>query len=209
MLEQQSDLGFGTEYEKVVFSGILSRISKKYGINSYLNFPKNNLLGLTDGMMGSLVETAEGPDLLWNFCEFENRKDTQQFFSDLTIFKPKHLLIVTQNRLNPGTLLHYLYHISLRKTWDHGHLAMMTVSRIQEYSKVQKNYEILEVGTFDAPWFILDVYEVGRYLRKIIPVYSGSKSAIKSSLFESSPKVIKNWASHHNYILLRLNAGVK
>ncbi|MGD6851447.1 MAG: hypothetical protein ACQCN6_05225 [Candidatus Bathyarchaeia archaeon] len=205
MLTQESELGFGTEYEKVIFSGILDRLGQRYGISSYCNYPKNNLLGETKDVTGELVEKTKNPDLLWNFCEFENRKDTLSFFSDLEAFNPKHVLIVTQNKLNPGTLLHYIYHKVFGKKWDHGFLGRMTIKPIKEYSKTKKTYEILEVGKFDAPWFILDVYESGRFLKKLVPKSNHSTGNLKSSLFEHSPEIIKKWACHHNYILLRVN----
>jgi hypothetical protein len=205
MLTQESELGFGTEYEKVIFSGIMNRLEQQYELTSYCNYPKNNLLGETKDVTGDLVETSKSPDLLWNFCEFENRKDTRSFFSDLEAFNPHHVLIVTQNKINPGTLLHYLYHKVLGKTWDHGFLGRMTIKPIKEYSKTKQTYEVLEIGKFDAPWFILDVYESGRFLKTLVPRANRSKNNLKSSLFEHSPKIIKNWASHHNYILLRLN----
>ncbi len=203
MLTQNSDLGFGTDYEKVIFKGILNRMGKKYGLTSHFNYPKNDLLGETKDVTGELVETDENPDIVWNFCEFENRKDIRGFFSDLEALNPKHVLIVTQNKLNPGTLLHYLYHKVLGKAWDHGYLGRMTINPIKEYSKT-KRYEILEIGKFDAPWFILDVYESGRFLKKLVPKSNRSTASFKSSMFEHSPKIIKNWASHHNYILLRV-----
>jgi hypothetical protein len=205
MIIKESELGFGTEYEKAIFSGILSIMSKRYGISSVCNYPKNNLLGQTRDVTGSLVETRENPDLIWNFCEFENEDNIQRFFFDLEAYKPKYVLVVTQNRLNPGTLLHYLYHKVVGKNWDHGHLSKMTIKPIKQYSKGKGTYQILETGTFDAPWFILDVYEVGKYLKKLVPTSQSSPEKMKTSLFEHSPKIIKNWACHHNYILLRLN----
>jgi|SRR5665647_237855 len=208
MTVQESELGFGTEYEKIIFSEIIGHIGTKYGITSYYNYPKNNLLGQTQVITGSLAETAKSPDLLWNFCEFENRKDSKSFLSEIESFNPRHVLIVTQNRLNPGTLLHYFYHKIFGKEWDHGYLSKMTINPIKQYSTTKASYEILEIGTFDAPWFILDVYEVGRYLKKLIPKTKQSTSNMKSSIFESSPGIIRNWASHHNYILLRFNSSL-
>ena len=70
-----SELGFGTEYEKVLFAEIIFKIAEKYGINSFFNFPKNKLLGNTKDVTKSLVEKNYNPDLLWNFCEFENEHD--------------------------------------------------------------------------------------------------------------------------------------
>jgi hypothetical protein len=207
MIIEESDLGFGTEYEKVIFSGILSGISQRYGIYSFCNYPKNYLLGQTHNVTGLLVETQESPDLIWNFCEFENEENTQKFFSNLEAHKPKYVLVVTQNRLNPGTLLHYLYHRVLGKRWDHGHLSKMTIKPIKRYLEINETYQILETGTFDAPWFILDVYEAGKYLKRLVPKSQSSPEKIKTSLFEHAPKIIKNWACHHNYILLRFNSA--
>ena len=206
MLKEETDLGFGTEYEKIIFSKIVHRMREKYRINSYYNYPKNHLLGKTEEITGPIAETKEKPDLLWNFCEFENESQTENFLSELQVFKPKHILIVTQNKLNPGTLIHYLYHKVFGKAWDHGYLSKMTIKPIKQFTKKNRTYEILEIGTFDAPWFILDVYETGRYLKKLIPKSNRSSQSMKPSFFEHSPKIIKKWASHHNYILLRLSS---
>lgn len=205
MMQQESELGFGTEYEKVIFSQIINKIGEKYGIDSCYNYPANNLLGNPRDVTGSLSENANGPDLLWNFCEYENQKDQMKFISDLESFNPKHILIVTQNYLNPGTLIHYLYHRIFGKKWDHGHLSRMTTKPLRQYIKRKKTWEILETGTFDAPWFILDIYEVGKYLKSLIPKSNRTSEKIKKSFFENSPRIIKNWASHHNYILIRFN----
>ncbi len=204
MTTGESKLGFGTEYEKIIFSEIIGKIGGKYGLNSFLNFPKNKLLGNTEDITKTLAEKNETPDLLWNFCEFENQNDVGTFFRSLEDFNPKYVLIVTQNWRNPGTLLHYLYHKIFGKVWNHGNLTKMTIKPIEEYSRISKKYEILEEGLFDAPWFILDVYEVGRYLKKLVPKSKQSTEQTKTSLFERSPNFIKKWASHHNYILLRL-----
>ena len=105
--------------------------------------------------------------IYFGIFEFENQNDVGTFFRSLEDFNPKYVLIVTQNWRNPGTLLHYLYHKIFGKVWNHGNLTKMTIKPIEEYSRISKKYEILEEGLFDAPWFILDVYEVGRYLRNL------------------------------------------
>jgi len=209
MSNEESELGFGTEYEKVIFSDIVSKIGEKYGIKSFLNFPTNSLLGETESITKTLEEKRENPDLLWNFCEFENQRDIESFFITLEAFNPKHVLIVTQNRLNPGVIPHYLYHRILGKKWDHGFLTKMTIKPVKEFSKSRRKYEVLEIGLFDAPWFILDVYEIGRYLKKLFPKSKQSADVTKASMFEHSPKIIRNWASHHNYILLKYCSAEK
>ena len=67
MTTGESKLGFGTEYEKIIFSEIIGKIGGKYGLNSFLNFPKNKLLGNTEDITKTLAEKNETPDLLWNF----------------------------------------------------------------------------------------------------------------------------------------------
>ena len=198
-----SELGFGTDYEKVILAEILSEMAAKYCIDSFLNFPKNKLLGNTKDITKSLTEKDETPDLLWNFCEFENEKDIVAFFKSIEDFNPKYVLIVTQNWRNPGVLLHCLYHKFLGKKWDHGYLVKMTTKPIEEYARGSKKYELLEKGLFDAPWFILDVYEAGRYLKKLVPKSKQSAVHTQKSIFERSPTYFRKWASHHNYVLLK------
>jgi hypothetical protein len=198
-----SDLGFGTEYEKEIFTEILSRISKTYGLNSFLNYPKNDLLGSTESLTKPFIQKGNQPDLLWNFCEFENAIELTAFFKTVEHFSPRFVLIVTQNYRNPGTLLHFLYHKLFGKEWDHGYLSKMTVRPIESFSKVSGKYDVLEIGLFDAPWFILDVYETGKYLKKLVPQSKQFVNQKKKSFFEASPRIIKKWASHHNYILLK------
>ncbi len=197
------ELGFGTNYEKGIFTEIICDMAAKYGIQSSLNFPKNSLLGNSKDVTKSLAEKNAYPDLLWNFCEFENEKDVQTFFKSLEDFKPKYILIVTQNWRNPGVFLHFLYHKIFGKKWDHGTLKSMTIKPIEEYSEASKKYQVLEKGLFDAPWFVLDVYEVGKFLKALVPKSKQSNERTQKSLFEGSPEFIKRWVSHHNYVLLK------
>ena len=197
------ELGFGTNYEKGIFAEIISSISAKYGILSSLNFPQNGLLGNIKDVTKGLAKKNENPDLLWNFCEFENENDLRTFFKSLEDFKPKYILIVTQNWRNPGVFLHFLYHKVFGKKWDHGKLKKMSIKPIEQYSEYSKKYLVLEKGFFDAPWFILDIYEVGKYLKALAPKSMQSNEQSQKSLFESSPAYIKQWASHHNWVLLK------
>ena len=198
-----SELGFGTDYEKIIFAEIISKIARKYELHSFFNYPKNNLLGNTENVTKTLAEKKDDPDLLWNFCEFENENNIGTFFKSVEDFNPKYILIVTQNWRNPGVLLHYLYHTIFGRKWDHGNLIKMTTKPIEEYVKCSKKYQLLEKGLFDAPWFILDVYEVGRYVKKLVPKSKQSTDEIQKSIFERSPTYFRKWASHHNYVLLK------
>jgi hypothetical protein len=197
------ELGFGTNYEKEIFAEIISNMAAKYRMQSFFNFPKNGLLGNSKDITKTLSEKNDNPDLLWNFCEFENEKDLQTFFKSLENFKPKYILIVTQNWRNPGVMLHFLYHKTFGKKWDHGKLKNMTTKPIEEYSEMSNKYQVLEKGLFDAPWFVLDVYEVGKFLKKLVPKSKQINEEAQKSIFESSPMFIKKWASHHNYVLLK------
>jgi hypothetical protein len=203
MTVEEPQLGFGTNYEKAILAEILSNMAKKYRIDSSFNFPKNKLLGNTKDITKSLTEKDECPDLLWNFCEFENASDLGGFFKSLEDFKPRYIFIVTQNWRNPGVLLHLMYHKLLGKKWDHGKIKEMSIKPIEDYSENSRKYQVLEKGLFDAPWFILDVYETGKYLKTLAPKSKQSNDQSKRSLFEASPEFIKKWASHHNYVLLK------
>ena len=112
-------------------------------------------------------------------------------------------MIVTQNWRNPGVLLHFIYHKIFGKKWGHGNLIKMTTKPIEEYARIGKKYELLEKGLFDAPWFILDVYETGSYLKKLMPKSKQSAPYTQKSVFERSAAYFRKWASHHNYVLLR------
>jgi hypothetical protein len=197
------ELGFGTEYEKVILTEIITQISEKYGIKSALNFPKNKLLGNPHDVTKGLKEKLFSPDLLWNFCEFENEASTIEFFTHIDAFNPQYILIVTQNLRNPGVFIHFAYHKMFAKKWDHGQFVKMSTKSIEKFSKCTKKYEVIEKGLFDAPWFILDVYETGKYLKKLIPETSQSAKHTSKSVFERSSTSFKKWASHHNYILLK------
>jgi hypothetical protein len=198
-----SELGFGTDYEKVILAEILSQMTKKYELSCFFNFPKNCLLGNTKDITKNLAEKNVNPDLLWNFCEFENENDVGTFFKSIEDFNPKYILIVTQNWRNPGVLIHFMFHKVFGKEWDHGLLRKMAAKPIEDYIKSQRKYELIEKGLFDAPWFILDVYETGKYLKKLLPKSKAGSEQPCKSLFETSPSFIKKWASHHNYVLIK------
>jgi hypothetical protein len=81
----------------------------------------------------------------------------------------------------------------------------MTTS-IVEKKLSGKNVVIIQRGAFDAPWFILDVYEAGSLLLRLVPksLLGGKikQNEIKPSFFENLSFGTKKWLSHHVYVLI-------
>jgi ubiquinone/menaquinone biosynthesis C-methylase UbiE len=192
------DLGFGTEYEIFVLKKIARDIVNKYKMKSVLEYPKTTLIG--EGKIFNLPETKK-PDLVWNFCEFEQDTNSFGFAKKMADSTDKYALIVIQNYLNPGVLIHRLFHFLVEKKWDHGQLSKMSGwSAVQIFTKTG-NWMLREWGAFDVPWFILDVYETGRYLRKL-PLMKNKTSKISESQFENWPLWSKFFLAHHHYLLM-------
>jgi hypothetical protein len=88
-------------------------------------------------------------------------------------------------------------------------MALSTVERELDGSQTSIIYR----GAFDAPWFILDVYEAGSLLLRLIPKSLLGKSTkqtdIKYSKFEKLPYPIKKWLSHHVYVLIEKKASAE
>jgi len=200
--------GFGLVYEKLVFSEVASRLIKDLGLRTVCEYPANNLMGNnSDVFSGCEIVRLKGGvkvgrrfDLVWNFCEFEQAEDPDRLIEQCVELSAKYVLIVTQNIRNPGVLIHRLYHVLKRKRWDHGILARMSYNAVK--SKVNRQLKILATGAFDAPWFILDVYESGKFLRKLIFDVGTNDKNLRKSFFENSPMWIRSWLAHHHYVLL-------
>jgi hypothetical protein len=148
--------------------------------------------------------TSEGFDLVWCFCELEQRDNPFYLIKRMLDKSNRFVLIVTQNKRNIGVPLHYVYHILSGKKWDHGRLKCMTTSIVEEFL-VNRNVSIVQRGAFDVPWFVLDVYEAGSLLLQFIPRKLLNGNKIKPSLFENLPFPIKKWLSHHVYVLIQKN----
>ena len=70
---------------------------------------------------------------------------------------------------------------------------------VQSLSKVGR---VIRIGYFDVPWFVLDIYESGILLRRMIPnALEGSMLRLRKSRFEEMPLFYKKWLAHHAYIL--------
>jgi len=204
------ELGFGTEYEKFVLRDIAQRIIRELKPTSICEYPANNLMGdnsevfegfdlRIDRLSNLDAVKREAYDLVWNFCEVEQREDITELVQEMLMLTRRYLFVVLQNRRNAGVCLHRIYHSLTAKRWDHGHIGLMSptplVRLLTSYGK------IISVDYFDVPWFILDVYECGAYLRVIIPRFMRSKQHLKKSRFEEMSCSCKRWLAHHAYVL--------
>jgi hypothetical protein len=202
--------GFGIAYEKFVLSKIFDDLVKRYQIKTVCEFPLNNLMRNNSEEFEALgckvvrqpidsKETTEKFDLVWCFCEVEQQDNPSFLIKRILDKSRRFVLIVTQNRRNLGVTLHYIHHILAGRKWNHGHLKYMTTSIVEKELK-DKNVSIIKRGAFDVPWFILDVYEDGTVLRRVVPKSLLSKK-IGPSIFEGLPFPLKKWLSHHLYVL--------
>jgi hypothetical protein len=204
--------GFGLAYEKFIFSRLALRLVNTFGLKTVCEYPANNLMGNYGDVfigceltrLGSSAKEDRKFDLVWNFCEFEQAEDPNYLIERVSELSNGLVLIVTQNIRNPGVLIHRLYHALKAKRWDHGRLSRMSYNAVK--SKIRKKgFEIIETGAFDAPWFILDLYESGRFLRKLILERGTDETDLKKSVFEDWPPWILSWLAHHHYVLLRVH----
>jgi hypothetical protein len=205
------ELGFGTEYEKFVLQDVAKNIVQELRIRSVCEYPSNDLMGDNSEIfsdqrlrMTKLTRpyrnTESKSDLVWNFCEIEQQREPSEVINEMLSLTKRYLLIIIQNRKNPGIPLHWVYHVLVGKKWDHGRFSLMTpkplIRILSRYGK------IIRVGYFDVPWFILDIYESGVILRRLIPKsFSGSMLGLKKSRFEELPTRYKQYLAHHAYIL--------
>lgn len=194
--------GYGTEYEKFVLKGLFKELINKYHIKSVSEFPSNNFMGDHQEIFENLeVEfREESPDLVWNFCEFEYA-DSDKFLEDLKKLNSKYLVIITQNNKNIGVWFHRLYHWLLGKNWNHGKISKMSYQKVVGLTKKDSELKIKEILAFDIPWFILDVYETGKFIRKILP-RGFVDPEIKLSPLESWSFDLKKFLAHHFLIFI-------
>jgi len=215
MLENDvAKIGYGTAYERVLLRRLLKKIIERYGANSILEFPSNDLLGdpyiLYMGL-GVLVERAKkySPrigkfDLVWNFCELERNPDPYKLIVQMSKLGNKYIFLVGQNVFNLGLALHKLYHLLSKSFWDHGDPKYMRLRYARELAKMVK-MKILEHGYFDAPIFVIDLYECGLIFRRIVSKRVMCKDMLlRKSPFEELPSLLKPFFSHHWYLLCEL-----
>jgi len=195
--------GFGTDYEKLVLKGLFKKIIEKYRLKSVQEFPANNLMGNHQEIFDNLgVEIKnENSDLVWNFCEFDYAKP-KDFLNDLNKLNASYLAIITQNNINPGVWLHRFYHWLLGRNWNHGKIRNMSYKKVINLVKGYSNFEVKEVMAFDVPWFILDVYETGSLIKKVLPSHLSNVQP-KESRFEAWPFNLKRFLAHHFLVLIK------
>ena len=208
--EGLSYVGFGLVYEKFILSQLVKKLVSEYEIKTVCEYPANSLMGNnSDVFEGCEVTRTRKPsdltkkfDLVWNFCEFEQANDPTSFMDTTLDLSRSYVMIVTQNLRNIGVLTHRLYHLLWRVPWDHGYLPRMSANAVK--SKLgNADAKIIETGAFDVPWFVLDLYESGKFLRKLIFDAGTSERDLKESMFERSPMWLRSWLSHHRYVLIR------
>lgn len=144
-------------------------------------------------------------DLVWNFCEIEQQEQPLKLLKSMLALTRRYLLVIVQNRWNPGVVLHKIQHNLAGKDWDHGNIALMSIRPVVE--SLSHFGRILEIGYFDVPWFVLDIYESGALLRRLIPrSISGSALKLRKSRFEDLPSWCKKYLAHHSYVLFEKSA---
>ena len=203
-MEYDEKIGYGSNYEKHILRNIFLDLLGKHKIGSVLEFPANKLMGKHQDMFENTGVKAgkNKADLVWNFCEFEQSQNPEFLLKEMAELSHKYIFIITGNRRNLGVILHRIFHLLTLKKWDHGQILKMDYKKVKKEVKKNKNLKILEKGAFDIPWFILDVYECGRFLRKFVPKTQSEKITIKPSCFENLPFFLKKYLAHHFYLLV-------
>lgn len=203
---------FGMAYEKFAFANLVKRLLHNYNIRSVCEYPANDLMGNNSEAFvrfGCRVNRSatrhnnenalKKYDLAWSFCEFEKSEDPYDLVQKMMSLSKKYGLIVTQNKYNV-LMYHRLYHLVKRKNWDHGfiqHMSSTSIVKVLEYF----NFEKIEVGAFDVPWFVLDFYEGGSFVRRFAPTSLLNTQEMKESVLEKFPTSIKTLLAHHHYVL--------
>lgn len=209
-------LGYGTAYEKVLLLNHAKGWIDKYNINSVLEYPANDLMDNNNEIFEKILgtkscnrlkrgeKTDKKYDLVWCFCEFENDKDSEKFIQDMINKSNCYVLIITQNYKNLGVPIHALWHILLRRRWNHGMIHKFSSAYVKKFIK---NDNILEIGAFDCPWFYFDIYETLFDIKSLLGKgIEGSEKEfyVEESIFERLPTYIKTSICHHNHLIFKV-----
>lgn len=213
MLDDLEKVGYGTAYERMLLNGMLMRFVNAFCLRSVLEYPATELLGdgriLYDGIEVLTERAKTYPnglkkyDLVWNFCSIEETDKPDRLLSEMIRLAAKSILIVGQNIFNPGVPLHRIYHNFRGLRWDHGNLGYM--NRVYAIDLVERRgLTVLEKGYFDAPVFVLDLYESSSLLRRrSVGNQAYNKMLLSRSPFEEMPRLFKPIFNHHWYLLCR------
>lgn len=208
-MNEEYDLGFGTQYEKFILGRLFRKFIEQLGIRTVCEYPANNLMGNNSEEFEKAgctvvrkidLKTSETYDFVWNFCEFERSPDSTRMIRKMMSLSKRYVFVVVQNNRNIGVLLHRICHLLAGSRWDHGKMEQMSLTAVKNALECE-HVRVLEHGFFDVPWFILDVYESGKYLRRVAPRSHVESSRMKDSLFEGLPNWLKRWLAHHAYVL--------
>ena len=197
--------GFGTAYETYLLRGILDRIKQKYGIRDTMEYPKSGLLdsSILVSDVPSNIGPAQGVDLVWNFCCFEQDEDSRVTINEALDKTNEYLLFIIQNSRSPGVALHWTYHKIIGRPWDHGKILRMRPNVLRR-ALLEMDLPVVEDGFFDVPWFVLDIYECGSFLRKLVPrSMLDHRHMVTASKLEKLPRTVKSLLAHHYYALTR------
>ena len=205
------DLGFGSEYEKLILRNIVKEMIHELDLKTVCEYPTNNLMGDNSEVFSGhnlKIDRLSRPeeanerryDLVWNFCEIEQQDSPFKTIDEMLSLTRRYLLIIVQNRRNPGVYLHKIYHNLTGRKWGHGNIQLMSPNLLVDFLS---NYgRIIRTDYFDIPWFILDIYESGNLLRRLIPKsMEGSMLQMRRSRLEDLPISYKKYLAHHAYVL--------
>jgi hypothetical protein len=206
------------KYEKFILLKIVKEMVFTLGIKTVCEYPANSLMGNNSEVFDNLgctvrrMKTFHGTnvkyDLVWSFCEFEKSGDPTKLIKDMLNLSGGYIFVVIQNNKNLGVHLHLLYHLLNGRKWDHGAVKLMSYSALMK-TLTEFGLEILNYGWFDVPWFILDVYEMGHVIKRVISSKFVDASNLRETRFEKLPNDIKSWLSHHFYVLAKKRGHVK
>jgi SAM-dependent methyltransferase len=196
------DQGFGTAYETAVFKIVLDGLVTKYRIKRVLEYPITTLLNDFEYKHEAALPSQATYDLVWSFCHFEHAREPARLIEEMVTKTGKYVMITIQNNRNLGVILHWIYHKIAVKEWDHGRISRMSPRKLRKAIE-EKGLVICEDGFHDAPWFILDVYECGDFLKKLVPESLRNKEKIGPSRFERMPRIVKSFLAHHYHVLAK------
>lgn len=202
------DLGFGTAYETTILKNLLTNLIRKYGITRVLEYPTTTLLDdfEYEGTAAPSAPAETKSSLVWNFCQFEHAQDSARFIDEISSKTDKYVMIIIQNNRNIGIVLHWIYHKIIGREWDHGKIGKMSPNKLRE-AIAEKALVMREDGFHDVPWFVIDVYESGNFLRKLVPSSLLRKEEIRPSRLENLPRLVKSFLAHHYHVLVEKEAG--
>jgi hypothetical protein len=209
-----SDFEYGLLYDKKMFAEVAKEIVAKYNVKSVCEYPSNELMGNNSDIfqdLGCYVKrystypktVTESFDLVWNFCETEKSSNPTKLIDEMLGLTNRYVLIVVQNKCNIGVQIHRIYHKLMGTPWDHGRLKYMSGYEVWRLL-LDFPVKVVKVGAFDMPWFVLDFYESGAPLRRLVPKMFRPKdyNVIRESILERTlPQSLKYALAHHHYLL--------